>query len=584
MSPVSTDHVIDTQAASRETDQYFHANQARAFASLSPASISLAWLDWAMHLAASPGKQTELLRLAAHHQRDLGQYLFDSLQASGNPSRACVTPPETDRRFSDPAWCRWPFNLLHQSFLLTQDWWEKATSDLSGVDPHHQRQVSFWARQWLDMVSPGNRLWTNPVALNRTFAERGMNLLRGGGYLLEDIVRHQAGMPAAGADRFQVGRDVATMPGKVVLRNGLIELIQYAPTTETVRPEPVLLMPAWIMKYYILDLSPHNSLVRYLRDQGYTVYCISWKNPTDADAQRGMDDYLREGFFAALDTINRIQPERRIHATGYCLGGTLLSIAAAAMARDGDDRLASISLLTAQVDFSEPGEIGLFIDEAQVHMLEAQMLRLGYFSADQMAGAFQMLRSYDLLWSRVIHEYLLGDRRPVNDLMAWNADTTRMPARMHSQYLRRLYLNNDLSAGRYPVNGRPVSVGDIRLPIFAVGTVTDHVAPWRSVYKLHQFNPGEISFVLTSGGHNAGIVNEPGHPRRQYRIRTRQPGAPFLPPDDWMASTPVHDGSWWTAWTQWLADRSGPLQAVPDLGCPGCADLGDAPGSYVLET
>lgn len=584
MSPASTDHVIDTQAAARATDQYFHASQARAFASLSPASISLAWLDWAMHLVASPGKQSELLRLAAHHQRDLAQYLYDCLRASGDPSRVCVTPPEADRRFSDPAWCRWPFNLLHQSFLLTQDWWEKATSDLCGVDPHHQQQVSFWARQWLDMMSPGNRLWTNPVALNRTIAERGMNLMRGGGYLLEDIIRHQAKMPMAGADRFRVGQDVATTPGKVVLRNSLIELIQYAPTTKTVRPEPVLLVPAWIMKYYILDLSPHNSLVRYLRDQGYTVYCISWKNPTDKDAQRGMDDYLRDGFFTALDMINRIQPVRRIHATGYCLGGTLLSIAAAAMARDGDDRLASISLFTAQVDFSEPGEIGLFIDEAQVHMLEAQMLRLGYFSADQMAGAFQMLRSYDLLWSRVIHEYLLGERRPINDLMAWNADTTRMPARMHSQYLHRLYLDNDLSAGRYPVNGRPVWIGDIRLPIFAVGTATDHVAPWRSVYKLHQFYHGELSFVLTSGGHNAGIVNEPGHPRRQYRIRTRQPGDPYLPPDDWMAETPVHDGSWWTAWTQWLARRSGPPESPPHLGCPGCPTLGEAPGRYVLET
>lgn len=573
----------DTKSAARLTDEFFHASQARAFSSLSPTSLSLAWLDWAMHLTASPGKQIELLRLAFERQRDLSQYLIDCIKASGDSSRVCIEPPETDRRFSDPAWCKWPYNILHQGFLLTQSWWEEATSDMPGVSRHHLDQVSFWARQLLDMVSPGNQLYTNPVALDRTIQEGGMNLMRGGGYFLEDIVRHQTGMPVAGAEQFRVGRDVAITPGKVVMRNGLAELIQYAPSTKTVRPEPVLLVSAWIMKYYILDLSPHNSLVRYLRDQGYTVYCLSWKNPTDEDAKRGMDDYLREGFFSALDTINKIQPGRAVHATGYCLGGTLLAIAAAAMARDGDKRLASISLFTAQVDFSEPGEIGLFIDESQVHMLEAQMRRRGYFSAVQMASAFQMLRSYDLLWSHIINVYLLGERRPINDLMAWNADATRMPARMHSEYLRRLYLNNDLSAGRYPVGGRPVSISDIRLPMFAVGTVTDHVAPWRSVYKLHQFYPGELCFVLTSGGHNAGIVNEPGNSRRQYHIRNRMPRDPFLPPDEWLSKANLEQGSWWPAWTQWLASRSGKPEAPPSMGCADCPSLGDAPGRYVLE-
>ena len=582
MSPSPNSGTTDPKAAALATDQYFHATQARVFGSLSLASLSLAWLDWALHLVASPGKQTELLRLAGRHQQELTRYMHDCLKAAGDPSQVCITPPETDRRFKDPAWSRWPYNLLHQGFLLNQAWWEEATTGLHGVEPHHTRQITFWAKQWLDMMSPGNQLWTNPVALNRTIQEGGMNLLRGSSHLLEDIVRHQAGMPKAGAETFRVGHDVATTPGKVVLRNGLIELIQYAPTTATVRPEPVLLIPAWIMKYYILDLSPHNSLVRFLRDQGHTVYCISWKNPTDQDAALGMDDYLRDGFFAALDTIGRIQPRRRIHATGYCLGGTLLAIAAAAMARDGDARLASVSLLTAQVDFSEPGELGLFIDEAQVHMLEAQMKRQGYFSADQMAGAFQMLRSYDLLWSRIIHEYLLGERQSMNDLMAWNADTTRMPARMHSQYLRRLYLDNDLSAGRYPVDGRPVSLSDIRVPVFAVGTLTDHVAPWHSVYKLHQFLPGELCFVLTSGGHNAGIISEPGHHRRHYRIRTRQPGDPFLPPDDWMDSTPTHEGSWWIEWAAWLTARSGSPLKPPRT--PASAAREDAPGHYVLDT
>jgi polyhydroxyalkanoate synthase len=580
-STESTEQALSTAAAL--TDQYFRASQARVFGSLSPTSLSLAWLDWALHLAASPGKQTELLRLAAVRQLELAQYLNDCLQACGDPVQACLEPPAPDRRFSDPAWNRWPFNALHQGFLLGQSWWEQATSSMPGVEPHHLQQVSFWARQWLDMYSPGNWLWTNPVALRRTWDEKGGNLLRGTIFLQEDLLRHQTKRPIPGAEHFRVGLEVAATPGKVVLRNHLAELIQYAPNTDRVHPEPVLLVPAWIMKYYILDLSAHNSLVGYLRDQGYTVFCLSWKNPTEADAGLGMEDYLQDGFFAALEAIGRILPQARIHATGYCLGGTLLSIAAAAMARDGDERLASISLFAAQTDFSEPGEIGRFIDEAQVHLLEAQMQRRGYFSADQMAGAFQMLRTNDLLWSRLIHEYLLGERRPVNDLIAWNADTTRMPARMHSQYLRRLYLDNDLSAGRYPVRGRPVFLGDIRLPVFAVGTATDHVAPWRSVYKLHQLYSGELTFTLTSGGHNAGIISEPGHPGRHFRLRVRQPGAPFLSPDEWVAQAQETAGSWWPAWVAWLQARSGRPIAPPALGCAACPALDDAPGRYVRE-
>ena len=383
-----------------------------------------------------------------------------------------------------------------------------------------------------------------------------------------------------------VGRDVAATPGKVVLRNQLMELIQYAPSTETVHPEPVLVIPAWIMKYYILDLSPHNSLVKYLVGQGYTVFCISWKNPGQAERDLGMDEYLEQGFHAALQAVNAIVPKRKVHATGYCLGGTLLTIAAAAMARDGDERLASLSLFTAQTDFSEPGELGLFIDESQVSMLEAQMAEAGYLRGDQMAGAFQMLRSYDLLWSKMVQEYLLGDRRPMNDLMAWNADLTRMPAKMHSQYLRRLFLDDDLSEGRYPVGGRPVSLGDIGLPTFAVGTLTDHVAPWRSVYKLHYLTPTEITFALTSGGHNAGIVSEPGRPRRSYRIGTRAAGASYVPPDRWLEQTPVQDGSWWPAWIAWLQERSGTPVKPPAIGAPskGYKPQYAEPGHYVLET
>ena len=273
------------------------------------------------------------------------------------------------------------------------------------------------------------------------------------------------------------------------------------------------------------------------------------------------------------------------HATGYCLGGTLLAIGASAMARDGDQRLASLTLLAAQTDFSEPGELGLFINESQVSMLEALMDETGYLTAEQMSGAFKMLRPYDMVWSRLVNEYLLGERKPMNDLMAWNADGTHMPAKMHSQYLRRLYLNNDFSAGLYPVGGRPTSLGDLTLPIFCVGTTTDHVAHWRSVFKLHLFSPAEITFVLTNGGHNAGIVSEPGHPRRHYQLRTRATGENYMGPDEWQASAPRQEGSWWTAWFEWLRARSSKMVAAPRMGNArkGLRPVCDAPGAYVRQ-
>ena len=561
------------------------AAMANAFASVSPQSALLAWLDWASHLAASPGKQSELAALALEQASALAGYLRECLMAGPGEARACVEPPARDRRFAAPEWRQWPFNLWHQAFLLNQRWWEGATRGVAGVDRHHENVAAFAARQWLDMFSPGNQLASNPVALKRTVEEGGANLLRGLAYLSDDIERRLAGRPPAGTEAFVPGRDVAITPGKVVLRNRLIELIQYAPTTGKVHPEPILIVPAWIMKYYILDLSPHNSLIKYLVDQGHTVFCISWKNPDAGDRDLGMDEYLDLGFRAALDAINAIVPKRKIHATGYCLGGTLLSIAAAAMARDGDERLASLSLFTAQTDFSEPGELALFIDESQVTLLEAQMQEKGYLRAEQMAGAFQMLRSYDLLWSKLVNVYLLGERRPMNDLMAWNADATRMPAKMHSQYLRRLFLDDDLSEGRYPVNGRSVSLGDIRLPVFSVGTETDHVAPWHSVYKLHYLSSTEMTFVLTSGGHNAGIVSEPGHSHRRYRVSTRPADGGYVPPEEWKARAPQHEGSWWPEWTAWLRERSGAPVKPPRIGAPskGYRVLYDAPGTYVME-
>ncbi len=567
-------------------DQKFHAAIARTTMSVSPMSLLLATVDWAGHLAGSPGKRLELITLAQEHARRLVEYAGQlALASPGNPAERCVEPVPQDRRFAGEEWERWPFNLMHQSFLLAEAWWQAATTGVAGVSCHHEHVVSFAARQLLDLFSPGNYLPTNPIVLRRSFETAGINLVRGAMNAAEDLQRLALGDPPAGTENFVVGREVAVTPGKVVLRTPLMELIQYSPATAQVYPEPILIVPAWIMKYYILDLSPHNSLVKYLVGQGHTVFCVSWKNPGPAERDMGMDDYLQLGFFAALDAINAIVPGRKVHAAGYCLGGTLLAIANAAMARDADDRLATMTLFTAQTDFTEPGELALFIDEGEVSLLEAQMEEVGYLTAGQMAGAFQLLRSYDLLWSRIVGEYLMGERAPMNDLMAWNADTTRMPARMHSQYLRQLFLNDALSEGRYRVGGRPVALSDIDTPVFAVATLTDHVAPWRSVHKLHYLLPSEIHFVLTNGGHNAGIVSEPGRPRRHYQSLTREAGGNYIPPDDWLALAPQHEGSWWPEWSAWLTARSGMPVPPPEAGAAelGYPVLCDAPGTYVLE-
>ncbi|XOC83373.1 alpha/beta fold hydrolase (plasmid) [Microvirga sp. M2] len=339
------------------------------------------------------------------------------------------------------------------------------------------------------------------------------------------------------------------------------------------------------MKYYILDLSPENSLVRYLVEGGHTVFMISWHNPTIEDRDLDINDYLTLGILDALKVIEAIAPDTKVNAVGYCLGGTLLAIAAAYLARKRTNILNSITLLAAQIDFSDAGELSLFIDDSQLSYIEDIMWDQGYLDTRQMAGAFQLLRSNDLIWSQVVQEYLLGRRPAMTDLMAWNADSTRMPYRMHSEYLRRFFLRNDLFEGRYDVAGRPVALGDIRLPIFSVATERDHVAPWRSVYKINLIEDTDVTFVLTSGGHNAGIVSEPGHQGRRYRISHHPAAAQYVDPETWYAQADLHDGSWWPAWSSWLESQSHGHVQPPAFGTPekGGPLLGDAPGRYVFE-
>ena len=568
-------------------DRMVNANLARATAGISPTVVTLAYLDWLIHLGLAPGKQALLAEKAVRKGLRLALYAAKSLQDSATPP--CIDPLPQDARFSAPAWRQWPFNLFYQSFLLTQQWWHNATTENRGVAKQHEAIVAFVTRQILDIFSPSNSPLTNPEILRATWEEGGQNLVRGWSNFLTDLENRLLGArPDALRDTFVVGRDLAVTPGQVIYRNALIELIQYQPADQRVHAEPVLIVPAWIMKYYILDLTPRNSLIRYLVAQGHTVFTISWKNPEPGDRDLGLEDYRRQGVMAALDAVTRVLPGRQVHAVGYCLGGTLLAIAAAAMARDGDDRLRTLTLLAAQTDFTEAGELLLFINENQIAFLEDMMWDQGYLDAQQMAGAFQLLRSNDLIWSRLVHDYLLGQRQPWNDLMAWNADSTRMPYRMHSEYLRHIFLDNALAAGHYRVDGHPIAITDIRVPLFAVGTAKDHVAPWRSVYKIHLLaDAEEVTFVLTSGGHNAGIVSEPGHPGRHYQITCRIEKDRYVDPETWRINTPRQEGSWWPAWQAWLARHSMPSQVPPPpMGAPaqGLPPLCPAPGTYVLQS
>ena len=560
-----------------EADRLARAYAARATLGVSPAALALAFGDWWLHLAASPGKLVELQRKAA---RKWARYLaWLPKAAQGGACEPCIEPLEQDRRFSEPAWQHWPFNAISQGFLFWQQWWHNATTGVHGVSPHHEHVVNFAVRQLLDAWSPGNFPWSNPEVIETAWREGGLNFAHGAANLAEDLRREMVGERPVGAEQFVPGKTVAVTPGSVVMRNRLVELIQYAPATGEVHPEPVLIVPAWIMKYYILDLSPANSLVKYLVERGHTVFILSWKNPGPAERDLTMDDYLQLGVMQALAAVESIAPRRQIHLAGYCLGGTLAAIAAAVLAREQGERIASLTLLAGQVDFEEAGELTLFIDDSEVSLLEDVMRAQGYLDARQMAGAFQLLRSNDLFWSRRVREYLLGRRQPMNDLLAWNADATRMPYRMHAGYLRRLFLNNDLAEGRYEAFGRRVALSDIRLPVFAVGTTKDHVAPWRSVYKVNLYTDADVTFLLTTGGHNAGIVSDRGRADRSYQVATRRHGEPYVDPDTWAARAPREPGSWWPEWQRWLAERSG----VPAAPPPFAEGLEPAPGRYVLE-
>lgn len=568
--------------AHQNLDRAARAVMARLSGGVSSHAFVEAWMDWAFHFGHSPGRQLELAEKALHN----GLKLLALGACSGTDAPPPFAPKPYDHRFAHPGWQNPPFLLWQQGFLAIQDWWDHATDHLRGLRPEDANRTRFMARQALDTLSPANFPALNPEILATTLASGGRNLTEGTAHVVQDVVKTLTQTRDPAPEGFVVGTDLACTPGTVIFRNALFELIQYAPQTAQVQAEPVLIVPAWIMKYYILDLSRENSMVRYLVGQGFTVFMISWCNPTAEKANLSLEDYRKSGVMAALDAVGRIVPDRQVHAVGYCLGGTMLAIAAATMARERDRRLASITLMAAQVDFAEAGELLLFVDESQVAFLEDMMHDQGYLDRPQMARTFSTIRSEDLIWSRAIRRYCLGQDDLPTDMGVWVCDTTRMPATMHSQYLRGLFLENRLTAGRFSVEGRVIALKDIAAPMFVVATQTDHIAPWRSVYKTQLFTDCDLTFVLTSGGHNSGIVNEPANPRSLFRKSHRPAGGLYTGPDNWLADAQVQTGSWWPGWAEWLHSQSTGPGAPPATGAPdkGLAPLCAAPGTYVFQT
>ena len=583
--------------ATQALDETFHGFLTRRTMGLSPIALALAAADWAMHLAASPGRQMVLgQRALALAQQAMASAVNPPMDENGQPIA------DNDNRFIDASWRQWPFSALKEGYKANSAWWREAVQ-VDGMSRHHSHMVEFFNRQIMDTFTPSNWLLTNPEALNKAQETQGQSLLQGYQHFSEDLRKAETARSTPDVLEpltFEVGKDVAITPGKVVYRNHLIELIQYTPTTDKVYPEPLLIVPSCIMKYYILDLSQSNSMVKYLVGQGYTVFIISWRNPDASDRDLGMQDYLQMGVMDALAAVKERAGAPRVHALGYCLGGTFLSIVAAAMGRHtrmaqnqsaGGRRaeyramerlpeLASVTLLAAQTDFSEPGEMGVFIDDEQLKTLRQQMDRKGYLSGSAMAGSFQFLNMRELVFTRNTRRYLLGQEEADFDLMSWNSDLTRLPARMHSEYLSSLFLNNALATGKYRVAGQGIALMDIHAPMLVVGTTRDHVSPWRSVYKIHLQTDTHVTFVLAAGGHNAGIVSEPGRPRRSYQINSIEDNQGWVEPDEWLASAPTRQGSWWEAMDAWLKERSGKPVAPPAID-PAHV-LCDAPGEYVM--
>jgi polyhydroxyalkanoate synthase len=500
------------------------------------------------------------------------------LKMLGQDPAPVVQPAKGDARFKDAEWSEnFLFDYLKQSYLIAARHIQHAVAGVQGLPEDSQKKIAFFTRQYVDALAPSNFAATNPQVLRETLASGGQNLIKGLNNLLADIEKGEGQLRISMTDEeaFQLGRNVATTPGKVVFQNDLLQLIQYQPSTSTVFRRPLLIIPPWINKYYILDLREKNSFIKWSVDQGHTVFVVSWVNPDAKLAGKGFDDYLTEGALAAMDAVASATGERQLNVIGYCLGGTLLGTALAWLAATGDARVASATFFVSLLDFSQPGELGVFIDEAQVDNLERRMNERGYLEGSEMASTFNLLRANDLVWSFVINNYLMGKDPFPFDLLYWNSDSTRMPARMHSFYLRNMYLKNLLGVpGGIELAGVKMDLSKVKVPAYFISTAEDHIAPWKTTYRGAKYLGGPVRFVLGGSGHIAGIVNPPAARKYHYWTNDAFPGTA----DEWLQSATQHPGSWWEDWQRWMQAQNGGDKVPARI--PSKA-IEDAPGAYV---
>jgi polyhydroxyalkanoate synthase len=561
----------------------FFKRQSERFGSepLDPLNLAGAYFSLLKHIAADPGHMfTAQLAL----WRDYMTLLHRTTQrAMGQSVEAMVAPAAGDRRFRDKDWQEnQVFDFIKQSYLLTANWLQKTVAGIQGMDEREQARASFYARQFVDAIAPSNFVLTNPEVLRETLRSNGDNLVRGLDNLLFDLERGQGELSIRQTtDNFVVGRDVATTPGKVIFRNALFELLQYEPTTELAYQTPLLVFPPWINKFYILDLQPKNSFVRWALERGYTVFVVSWVNPDPSLAEKDFEEYMREGIFAALDAVEKATGQRQANLIGYCIAGTLLAATLAYIAASGEyqDRIKSVTFFAAQADFSEAGELHVFVDDAQLASMEKQMRAAGgVLEGSKMAMTFNMLRANDLIWSFVVNNYLLGKEPVPFDLLYWNSDTTRMPLKLHLAYLRQCYRDNALAKAQMFLGGERLNLTKIKTPAFFQAAKEDHIAPAASVYKGAKLFGGPVRFMMSGSGHIAGVINPPAAGKYQHWTNDALPDTL----EEWQAGAVEHPGSWWPDWDAWLAPQSGEKVPARKPGDGALEPLGDAPGTYVM--